>query len=300
MLIKGLKIIGIIFSVFFVLLTLLYIFGPYLVKNRFASDAVKTSTDKSKQYLREDSLPENGRILFVGAHPDDLEFMSGGTLPLLLERGNQVYLVILTNGGKQRYMPGFYSRAIIKTRREDQIKIAKEEGLKKVFFGNYNDGSLKYSDEAFEKVDKIAFDYGITDIFTFESGKRNGYYDSDHDVAGRIGTAVSKHGKNVIKGLYYFRASDPNLIVDITKTFQAKLDTMFMFTEFRYKHRMLKAMHEAMAGADGSRIGVKYGETYRYLDLISKKQRQVEKIRGRVSGWAFDENDDRTGLSATI
>jgi LmbE family N-acetylglucosaminyl deacetylase len=267
MIVKLVKIFGIAFSIFAVVLTLLYIFGPYLIKNRFqASEAKSLASAKDKHYLDEDALPENGRILFVTAHADDLEFMAGGTLPHLLERGNKVYLVILTNGGKQRYMPGFYSRAIIKTRREDQLKIAKAEGLTEVFFENNKDGYLKYSEGIFDKVDEIAQALDITDIFTFETGKRSGYYDSDHDAAGRVGTAAAK-ANDRIKGLYYFRASDPNLIVDITKEFDKKLEIMFMFTEFRYKHRMMIAMHKAWAGADGSLIGVKYGEVFSYTEL---------------------------------
>lgn len=267
MLVKLIKILGVVISIVIVALILLYIFAPYLIKNRFNASEVKSLTgNENKHYLGTEALPENGRILFVTAHPDDLEFMAGGTIPHLLERGNKVYLVILTNGGKQRYMPGFYSRAIIETRREDQLKIAEAEGLSKVFFENNKDGYLKYGDEVFDRVAGIAQALSVTDIFTFESGKRQGYYDSDHDAAGRIGTAVAKSDDN-IGGLYYFRASEPNLIVDITKTFDKKLDILFMFTEFRYKHRLMIAMHEAWAGADGSLIGVKYGETFLYTEL---------------------------------
>jgi LmbE family N-acetylglucosaminyl deacetylase len=276
MLEKILKISGIFFAIFFVLLTVFYIFAPYVIKNRLASENSKAiSGEKNKHYLKESTLPKNGRILYVTAHPDDLEFMSGGTLPLLLERGNKVFLVILTDGGKQRYMPGFYSRAIIETRRKDQIEIAKQEGLIKVFFGNNKDGYLKPNSKNLQAVEKIAYDYGITDIFTFEPGKRQGYYDTDHDAAGRVGTAVAKSEKNLVKGLYYFRASDPNMVVDITKTFQNKMDTMFMFTEFRYKHRMMIAMHEVWASVDGSRIGVKYGEAFLYTALKSALKKQT-------------------------
>jgi LmbE family N-acetylglucosaminyl deacetylase len=285
MLVKILKISGIFFAIFFVLLIVFYIFAPTVIKNRFASeDAKAIGKEKNKHYLRESALPKNGRILYVTAHPDDLEFMSGGTLPLLLERGNKVFLVILTNGGKQRYMPGFYSKAIIKTRREDQIEIAKVEGLSKVFFGGNKDGYLKCNSKNLQAVEKIAYNYGITDIFTFEPGKRKGYYDTDHDAAGQVGTAVAKSKENRVQGLYYFRASDPNLVVNITKTFQKKMDIMFMFTEFRYKHRMMMAMHEAWASIDGSRVDVKYGEAFFYTALKKEAGSGLNNYPGWLIG----------------
>jgi LmbE family N-acetylglucosaminyl deacetylase len=214
---------------------------------------------------------------------------------LLLERSNKVFLVILTNGGKQRYMPGFYSRAIIKTRREDQIEIAEAERLTKVFFGNNKDGYLECNGKNLRAVEKIAYDYGITDIFTFEPGKRKGYYDTDHDAAGRVGTAVVKSKQNRVQGLYYFRASDPNLVVNITKTFQKKMDTMLMFTEFRYKHRMMMAMHEAWASVDGSRVGVKYGEAFLYTALKKKIGRGLNNYPGRlIDGKSIPDREKKT------
>lgn len=241
------------------LFVLFYIFGPSLVKSRIADATLKTEPGK---YQGEEALPEGGTVLFVAAHADDLEFMAGGTLPKLLERKNQVYLVLLTDGGKQRYMPSFYSRRIVKTRREEQIKIGKAEGLSKVFFMDYPDGSLKFSEGAVEKVAKVAELVDASDIFTFEPGKREGRYDSDHDASGQIGREVARR-LEIIEAVFYFRSHNPNVVIDITDTFERKLDVLFMFTETRYKRRLLRGLHEAFAGADGARIGVKYGEAFR-------------------------------------
>lgn len=261
---KLLKAIIILFSVIFVIVTLLYIVGPTLLRNRFVDQNIKTEPTRYKGL---DAMPKDATILFVTAHPDDLEFMSGGALPKLLKNnGNKVYLAILTDGGKERYMPGFYSRAIVKTRHDEQLKISNVEGLTKVFFINHPDGSLKFSEEAASKIAHVAKEIGATDIFTFEFGRRNGYFDPDHNAAGQIGTAVAIRD-DAIKGLYYFRAGDPNIVIDTSDTFKRKMDILFMFTEFRYKHRMMNAMHEAWDSATGKRIGVNYAEGYRVIDL---------------------------------
>jgi len=262
---KMIKVLAVFSSSIIVVFGILYIIGPYLIKARMAnSDPLA----RHIEYAGIDGLPKDSTILFVTAHPDDLEFMSGGTLPWLLKRNNAVCLVLLTDGGKQRYMPAFYSKKIVDTRRREQLEIAEIEGLKGVFFFNYPDGSLKFSEEAIEKVEDIANKVGATDIFTFEPGKRDGYYDTDHDAAGQIGTAVAKRNAS-IKGLYYFRAEEPNVVIDISDNFEKKLDILFMFTEFKYKRRMLRAMHEAWDSSTGQRIGVRYAEGFLKVDLLN-------------------------------
>lgn len=269
-----------------ILFGILYILSPYLIKSRMSADTVKAEPDRFKGL---EALPKDGSILFVTAHPDDLEFMAGGTLPKLLERGNDVYLVILTDGGKQRYTPAFYSKRIVETRRKEQLEIAEVEGLTKVFFITYPDGGLKYSDQAVEKVEKITRQIKTTGIFTFEPGKREGRYDSDHDASGQIGTAVAQRN-NLIKGLYYFRPEEPDIIIDISDTFEKKLDTMFLFTEFKYKRRMLRALHESWDSMNGRRIGVEYGEAFRRVHTIEREKTPSETPAVPVGAGQAKEN----------
>ncbi len=37
-------------------------------------------------------------VLFVGAHPDDIETFAGGTAALYAERGDKVFFCVATNG----------------------------------------------------------------------------------------------------------------------------------------------------------------------------------------------------------
>ena len=37
-------------------------------------------------------------VLFVGAHPDDIETFCGGTAALLAEQGDKVFFCVATNG----------------------------------------------------------------------------------------------------------------------------------------------------------------------------------------------------------
>jgi LmbE family N-acetylglucosaminyl deacetylase len=42
----------------------------------------------------------NGRVLVVAAHPDDPEFLAGGTIARLAKEGREIAYVIVTNGNK--------------------------------------------------------------------------------------------------------------------------------------------------------------------------------------------------------
>lgn len=37
-------------------------------------------------------------ILFIGAHPDDLEILCGGTIRRCVEQGHEVWMAVATNG----------------------------------------------------------------------------------------------------------------------------------------------------------------------------------------------------------
>ena len=41
-----------------------------------------------------------GPVMFIAAHPDDPEFLAGGTVARLAEEGREVTYVIVTNGNK--------------------------------------------------------------------------------------------------------------------------------------------------------------------------------------------------------
>ena len=42
----------------------------------------------------------DGPVMVVTAHPDDPEFLAGGTVARLVEEGREVTYVIVTNGNK--------------------------------------------------------------------------------------------------------------------------------------------------------------------------------------------------------
>jgi len=88
------------------------------------------------------------RVLFVVAHPDDIEGLAGGTVSLLTAQGTIVEYLIMTNGDKGGYCyntTSFFtctSPDIAVTRRREQLNAAQYLGVKNVHFLDLEDGML--------------------------------------------------------------------------------------------------------------------------------------------------------------
>jgi len=87
----------------------------------------------------------NNRVLAVGAHPDDVEFMCSGTLKLLKEKGYDIHIAVIANGDLGTNIEG--PETITKIRRQEALDAA---SLLKAIF--YPLGELDFRIEFDEKT----------------------------------------------------------------------------------------------------------------------------------------------------
>lgn len=73
-------------------------------------------------------------VLGVGAHPDDLDFLAGGTVAAWSAQGAEIYFLVLTNGNKGSADLSADPEALTVLRRQEQREAAKILGVKDVFF----------------------------------------------------------------------------------------------------------------------------------------------------------------------
>ena len=108
------------------------------------------------------SQPENPvedwkgkKILLIGAHPDD-DSQSYGTLAMLREHGNEVWVLILTTGNVGTKDPKMTRDRLSKIRREEEINALKELNIDESYYINlgYTDGELEWADRK-EVVGKL-------------------------------------------------------------------------------------------------------------------------------------------------
>ncbi len=84
-----------------------------------------------------------GRVLAVGAHPDDIEFGCGATLARWAAAGSDVTLLILTDGSKGTWDPEADLAALVEQRRVEQRDAARALGAAGVEFLDLVDGELE-------------------------------------------------------------------------------------------------------------------------------------------------------------
>lgn len=86
-------------------------------------------------------MKSNSRILVIAAHPDDEVFGVGGTIVKHVKKGDEVYVVIVTDGvlakcyGENRF-------DIVQRRRKICLEVTKALGVKEVLFFNLPDAKL--------------------------------------------------------------------------------------------------------------------------------------------------------------
>jgi LmbE family N-acetylglucosaminyl deacetylase len=126
-------------------------------------------------------------ILLVGAHPDD-DAYAQGTLGMLHEHGNQVYIAILTTGNVGTQDPKLSMNDLAKIRLQEEQAALKAMGIPTDRYINlgYDDGMLEYEN----KKDVVAALVRLIRtlrpdvIFSFDPGKgEQRWHKADHRAA---------------------------------------------------------------------------------------------------------------------
>ena len=86
-------------------------------------------------------------VLVFTPHPDDELFGAGGTIALLNQRHNKVYIVIYTNDDKGSYDPEMTSQKLARIRKAEEEAAETVLGTPKenILWMGYDDGMLEYA-----------------------------------------------------------------------------------------------------------------------------------------------------------
>ena len=85
-------------------------------------------------------------ILALGAHPDDIEYGSGGMLAKYAEKGHRVYVFVASDGGLG---------GDPQVRREEQHDAARVLGVKDVFWGGYEDTEIPLHRDLIARIEAV-------------------------------------------------------------------------------------------------------------------------------------------------
>lgn len=222
------------------------------------------------------------RAMVVMAHPDDCEFVCGGTVAVLTRGGWAVDIIVVTSGNKGTKDPQMTSQRLAGTREEEQRNAARILGAHEPVFFGYHDGSVLDDDELRELVVYEIRRRRPELVITWD-GFRPGFNHRDHRNVGRatydaIYPAADDHlyhPEHKADGLEPHRpgvlllagTNEPDLHVDIEAVLRRKVRAILAHTSQmrgRTEPEMLRFLRErARAVAPDNSINAVYRESFR-------------------------------------
>jgi LmbE family N-acetylglucosaminyl deacetylase len=217
-------------------------------------------------------------ILAVSAHPDDIEFHTGGTMFKMKGEGCEIYFAVATNGENGFKIEHKSRTARVKIRNQEQFKAAKFLGVKEVFFLNYKDCFLPNNDELRQKLVSIIKKVKPDIVFSFDPANKS--FESinlnhrDHRViAEAVFDAVfaarnryfSRGESHAVSRFWFFGPNKPNHFENITAQIENKIKLIEAHrSQFDRKDSMEKWVKEHLSHFTRK---YKYSEKFRIVEI---------------------------------
>ena len=216
--------------------------------------------------------------MFVAAHPDDADFLAGGTVARLARESREVSYVIVTNGNKGSSDSSVTSEQLIAIRAEEQRRAARVLGVARVEFLGYEDGEVEDTRDLRRDITREIRRWRPDLIITLSPTRTYANFPGwhrDHRITGRVvldcvyplardylafPELVPDYKAHTVREVYTIQWEQPALISDITETMDRKLEAIRChasqvgdFTDFEARMRN-------RAAAIGKEKGFAYAE----------------------------------------
>jgi LmbE family N-acetylglucosaminyl deacetylase len=186
----------------------------------------------------------NGPVMFVAAHPDDADFLAGGTVARLAKEGREVAYVILTNGNKGSGNRSVTAEQLALIRAEEQRRAAQALGVRSVEFLGYEDGELEDTRDLRRDVTREIRRWRPDLIITLNPHRTYNNvpgWHRDHRVTGRVvldcvyplardhlafPELPREYEPHSVREVYYIQWERPSLVIDISETMELKLEAI--------------------------------------------------------------------------
>lgn len=185
------------------------------------------------------------RALVMVAHPDDAEFICGGTVAKLCREGWEVYYCLATSGDKGTKDAEMTRERLAAMREQEQRDACAILGVKDVFFLRHPDGFLEPTHEFRGEIVRLLRDLKPDTVITWE-GYRRGFNHNDHRTVGIITyDAVFPasrdplyYPEHIDAGLSWHRVSElllagseePDYFFDISDVLDVKIEALLAHT----------------------------------------------------------------------
>lgn len=229
--------------------------------------------------------------LVLFAHPDDADYMAGGTVAAWAREGTEVHYVCITDGSAGSNEPGATRVELAPIREREQRAAAEVLGVTSVTFLGYTDGELIVNLDTrravAREVRRLRPEVLVApDPSRLWSGQRYINH-SDHKAAGELALCAVmpdaptrlQFSELLEEGFQpyeianlWLAAEEPDTYVDITKTIDLKLEAL---TRHQSQHGEASApwVRERARGF-GARAGVEYAEAFRTFVLREDEENE--------------------------
>jgi len=229
-------------------------------------------------------VPEKMRVLGLGAHPDDMEWMCGGTLAKFARLGHSVSICHISNGNKGSFR--YSSEELAKVRRQEAIAAAKVIGATSLTC-DIPDGEVVLNVENERRVTEIIRQAAPDVVITMDPND----YHGDHRATGEMAIHCTfmascplyKTAAGALKKvpLLYFCDTltgvnfTPTDYVDVTEDYPTRLKMMLAHTsqlEWTAQRGEDEIMEDfkVVCRLRGMQCGVKYAEAFRVCPTAAR------------------------------
>lgn len=179
--------------------------------------------------------------MWVVAHPDDLEFSSAGTVKRLTNAGKKCILVQVTSGDRGTGDRSYTPDTLMSTREQEVHESAKRLGLAEVAFLHEGDGHVEPNIALREKIVKQIRIHKPDVVITHDPFRpyamhpdHRGVGLATHDSVYPTARDHLYFPEHLAEGIephktaeiWYFGAESPDVFIDITDTFDNKIDAL--------------------------------------------------------------------------
>ena len=222
-------------------------------------------------------------VLVVTPHPDDAEGGAGGTIARWTQEGKSVVLVVCTNGDKGTGDREIKPEELACIREQEQLNAARVLGIDEVEFLRFPDQNLEDSRE-FRMALVRQIRKHRPDLVVTIDPNRPYIRHRDHYMCGRVTLdAVFPYARDhlafpelleeglepfKVQEVWLFRSESPDTFIDITDTFETKMDSLYCHVSQMSRPRELaQERSRERAAVVGQHIGGGLAEGFKRIAL---------------------------------
>jgi LmbE family N-acetylglucosaminyl deacetylase len=228
-------------------------------------------------------------VAIVGAHPDDLDWSSGGTAAVWTRAGKEVYYILTTSGEagedhqRRLVLPATEMADI---REAEQRLAANILGVKEVYFLRQPDGrvepTMALRDQLVNVIRRvrpqivISLDPGhwaFDNFYLYHADHRAtalAVFDAVYPAAGTA-TYIPQPDEGFpphkVSEVYFSGTTSPNTYIDITDTIELKIQALLSHRSQLPEAEDIARYVREFAARHGAEAGCQYAECFRRLEV---------------------------------